>query len=203
MLALGAMLLAGHVLSAAPETNEPRGPGTFQELPSPPTPKLPWLGAELFVGAPDGAGVAVVVRPWRWVRFQAGALHNGVSPGIHGGVTGLLLPGWATPSVTLEGGYYFPGNANGVAQLLVRPNFESHFLDSVQYNFVNAHLGVELGSPRRFTVFLHAGYTHVNASDNSFTQGLEQNTNMSWSGSAATVSMSAVSGKLGFILYVG
>jgi hypothetical protein len=204
MTSAGSLLLvAGHLFLAAPATKETPSPDTAQELPPEPSPpKLPWLGASVFVGAPDGAGVAVVVRPWRWLRVEAGALHNLVSPGVYGGVSGLLLPGWLTPSLTLEGGYYFPGNANGVVQL-VRPSFQSHFLDSVQYNFINAHLGLELGSPRRFTFFVHGGFTHVNASDNSFTAGLAQNTNMNWSGTAATASLNAVSGKLGFILYVG
>jgi hypothetical protein len=203
--ALSPALLATQLwLSAAPSA----GDGSPQQTNAsvsrfPQADGLPLLGAELFVGVPDGVGVAIVARPKRWLRLGLGALDNGAAPGVFGGGTYLPFRGWVTPSATLEGGYYFSGNANGLAQRFAGSGFQSAFLNSVQYGFVNAHVGVEMGRPRRFTFYLHGGVTYVHAQDNSFTQGLEQNTNMVWTGQPATVDVVGASAKLGFILYVG
>src|SRR4051794_18607446 len=96
-LALGQAPAVAHSSTAPPE----RAPAVW--------------GAALDVGVPDGAGASVVFRPAPWLRFAASGLHNAVSPGVRASATYAPFSPGLTPSLTLEGGHFFPGNANGVA----------------------------------------------------------------------------------------
>ena len=165
---------------------------------------LPWLGAKLDVGVPDGLGVSVLIRPWSFLRFEAGVLENGFAPGIRGGLAFTPVHSWVTPVLALEAGHYFAGNANGIAKKVSgNPNFSSGFLNSVQYDFGNAHLGLEFGSFRRFVFFVHSGLTRVIAHDSSFAEGLQGQAGGGWTSGPATVHANSYSAKLGFILYLG
>jgi hypothetical protein len=162
------------------------------------------LGAQLDVGVPDGAGLSLVVRPWKWTRFEAGVLENGVSAGVRAGVTVMPWQWWVTPVLTGEAGYFFAGDGNHLVRLIgSNPNFSNAFLSSIQYDFLNAHLGLELGSPRRFLFTLHGGLTHLDLYDNSFAQGLQQASKSSWTGGTASVHLNIPSVKFGFVLYLG
>src|SRR5262245_56202837 len=75
---------------------------------------LPLVGVMLDAGLPDGANASLVLRPVSWLRAHAGGGTNAISPGVRVGAT--LLPFGSGPSATIEGGHYFEGNANGLAQ---------------------------------------------------------------------------------------
>ncbi|MBN1610565.1 MAG: hypothetical protein JW940_28300 [Polyangiaceae bacterium] len=120
---------------------------------------LPRLGAMLDVGLPDGIMGGLSYRPQPWLRLQAGAGSNAISPGIRGGV--VFVPFGAGPSLTLEAGHYFEGNANGLIASLAGSEYRNNAIaERVGYQFANLHAGFELGQ-ERFTFFLHGGISYL------------------------------------------
>ena len=112
---------------------------------------LPSLGAMLDAGVPDGLGASAVYRPLYWLRLHLGVSTTTFSSGVRGGVTLVPLNFWISPSLTLEGGFLSEGDANGLVRTFSgNPQFSSTLLEKVSYAYGNAHLGVELGPPRRF-----------------------------------------------------
>src|SRR3954471_19015778 len=98
------------------------------------TPKrLPLVGVMMDAGLPDGANAALVFRPLSWLRAHGGGGYNMISKGVRAGAT--LLPFGSGPSVTLEGGHYFDGDANGLAQRFAGSAFSSALLDRVGYDY--------------------------------------------------------------------
>jgi hypothetical protein len=111
------------------------------------------------VGLPDGAILGVAIRPISWVRLQAGAGTNAVSPGVRAGTS--LLPFGAGPSLTLEGGWYFEGDANAVIEKVAGSDYTSTRTgERIGYQFANLHLGLDFGS-KYTTFFLHGGMTYL------------------------------------------
>jgi hypothetical protein len=72
----------------------------------------------------------------------------------------------------------------------------------VTYSYVNLHLGLELGSPRSFTFYLHGGLSRVWGTVHDF-NGVLSNTFSAKGLTAgdAAVTMAIPSAKLGFYLY--
>jgi hypothetical protein len=134
--------------------------------------------------------------------LEAGVLENTVSPGIRGGVTLIPFNFWITPTLTLEAGRYFSGNANGLAQKLSHnPSFNSPLLQDFNYEYGNAHLGLELGSSR-FAVYLHGGLTYLVSTVRNVELALQQNTgDPSIQAKDAKVTYRGPSAKLGFVIY--
>jgi hypothetical protein len=120
------------------------------------------------VGLPDGAILGVAYRPAFWTRLQAGAGTNAISPGVRAGAS--LLPFGSGPSLTLEGGYYFEGDANSVIGKVAGSSYSnSRTGQRIGYQFVNMHAGLDFGL-KYATFFLHGGMTYLhtqlhNASD--------------------------------------
>src|SRR5438477_8211508 len=137
LLSLLVLLALGRVASAAEVT------ATRDAAPSAAAPTLPKIGLMTDAGLPDGVNGSLVFRPARWVRAHVGGGYNMISSGVRGGVT--LAPfGWG-PSVSLEGGHYFEGNANGLARKAAGADFkDSAVLERVGYDYANGHLGLEL-----------------------------------------------------------
>jgi hypothetical protein len=120
---------------------------------------LPKLGAMLDVGLPDGIMGGLSFRPQPWLRLQAGAGSNAISPGIRGGV--VLVPFGAGPSLTLEAGHYFEGDANGLFASFAGSEYRNNAIAKrVGYQFANFHAGFEVGQ-ERFTFFLHGGISYL------------------------------------------
>jgi hypothetical protein len=180
--------------TAAPSAPAPRGSSG-----------APWFGTQLDAGVPEGLGLSAVLRPFFMLRLHGGVLTNGGAVGLRGGATvapwSLLL----TPSLTVEGGYLFPGAATGAAASFTRPlPFPDEMIDSLRYRFYSAQLGVEIGAPRRFVFFLRAGLSWVDAE----LQGAR--IDLSGDGGKAFLDPGTVlldltmpSVKLGFTLYLG
>jgi hypothetical protein len=113
----------------------------------------------LDVGLPDGVIGGVAYRPWSWLRVQAGAGTNSVSPGIRGGL--VIVPLGVGPSITLEGGHYFEGDANGIAGQIVGSGYQrTATAQRFGYQYANAHLGLELGH-ERVAFLVHGGVSYV------------------------------------------
>jgi len=120
-----------------------------------------WLGASVDAGVPDGMAASVALRPWHWLRIQAGGMHNTISPGLRGGISLVPFYFWITPSLTVEAGHYFEGDATWIARRLTSDRSLDPLFRQVGYDFGNAHLGLELGSPQGVSFFLRAGISYV------------------------------------------
>lgn len=120
---------------------------------------LPFGGLLLDAGVPDGLMLAGVVRPAWWVRLHAGVGSNSFSPGIRGGAA--LTPFGSGPSLAVEAGHYFEGDANGLVQSFAATRSDaSAMLQRIGYDFANAHLGLEFGQ-ERVLFFVHGGVTYL------------------------------------------
>ena len=172
-----------------------------------PLPKLPAVGVMADVGLPDGAGASLVVRPARWLRLTGGGTYNMISSGLRAGAS--LLPfGWG-PSLSVEGGHYFDGDANGVMRRFAGASYQSNaVLERVGYDYANAHLGLDLGL-RRVTFFIHAGFSYIRAEvhnvDSAIQSGMSSDSSSS---TTLTVNKDPIiraitpSAKLGLIVYL-
>ena len=184
---------------------------TYENLPvvAAPAPKpapkrLPIFGVMADVGLPDGLIGSLTVRPWSWVRLSAGGGTNFISGGWRAGIT--VLPFSAGPSASLEYGRYQDGDANAMARKF---GFgDSPVLERVGYQYMNAHLGLDLGF-RRCVFFIHGGVTVVSGQIENLDAAISaQNANSSNGTTEVVVrhdpSARAVgpSLKLGLIVYI-
>lgn len=160
------------------------------------------FGLAMDAGIPDGAGVSAVVRPLEWLRFHAGATSNYFGTGVRGGVSLVPFYFGVTPALTVEGGHYFNADLSTVVEAAGIP-FGSSLLSDVTYDYVNGHLGVEVGSPRRFVFYLRAGLSALQIQLHSFEEGLRSATqDDTIDAQAAKLSVVTPSAKLGFIVYL-
>ncbi len=137
---------------------------------SPDKPRM--FGAMFDLGVPDGSMLSFVYRPLNIARFHAGAGYNGVSPGLR--IGGALLPFGAGPSLSLDYGHYFEGDANGLAGLVAGPTEEgSVLLERVGYDFVSLRAGLELGGDR-FTFFARGGVSWLRTTIHEFDALLDE-----------------------------
>ncbi|HME91326.1 MAG TPA: hypothetical protein VKE49_07870 [Myxococcaceae bacterium] len=145
------------VTSGTPQRDLPTIPSASADR----EPSRRWLGVTVDAGVPDVMAASVALRPWHWLRLQAGGMHNTVSPGLRGGISLVPFYFWITPSLTLEAGRYFEGDATWIARRLTPNRNLDPLFGKVGYDFGNAHLGLELGSPRSVSFFLRAGISYV------------------------------------------
>jgi hypothetical protein len=143
-------------------------------------PRLPVVGLAADVGIPDGANLSAVARPRPWVRLHAGVGSNSISYGWRIGAT--WLPLGQGPSLEVDYGHYAEGNANALARRIVGSGFQSSpVLDRVGYDYLNLHLGLNLGI-ERVVVFLQGGISSVHGRVHNLDQVVSQAT-----GNSATV----------------
>jgi hypothetical protein len=126
--------------------------------PVPAAPSLPVLGLQIDAGVPDGAQAALVLRPWKAVRFSLGGGYNMISKGVRGGVS--ILPFGRGPSLSVEAGRFFEGDANAAARKYMSGFEDIAILQRVGYDFANAHLGLDFGY-ERVTFFIHGGMSYL------------------------------------------
>lgn len=119
------------------------------------------LGLSLDAGLPDGASATLLYRPWKYLRFGGGVLYNYVGYGVMGSVS--VLPYFPiAPSLTLEAGHFFDANASArISQFTTVDDNLKPLLQRVGYTFANAHLGLELGHPNWFVLFVRGGLSRV------------------------------------------
>jgi hypothetical protein len=161
----------------------------------------------LDVGVPDGAVLGVAFRPAFWTRFHVGAGTNAISPGVRAGA--VLVPLSEGPSLTVEGGHYFEGDANSIVSQFAGPSYsQSRTAQRVGYQFANFHLGLDFGS-RYATFFLHGGMTYLHTTLHNTNDVLGGQT-VSSQGAVTTYAFSQdmnlsvwfPSFKLGFLVYI-
>lgn len=116
--------------------------------------RVPIIGLMVDLGLPEIAGASLVVRPWRWLRAHAGASCDLISFGVRGGLAWVPFRGVFRPTLTIEGGHVFEGDANRVSRLF---GLDSPALERVGYSHASAHLGFEIGNDDGFVFFLHGG----------------------------------------------
>jgi hypothetical protein len=117
------------------------------------------VGAAMDVGFPDGFMVGASYRPVPWLRAQASAGSNAIGVGLRGGLT--WLPFGMGPSLTLEGGNYFDGDANGVLSTFAGDKYESNqTAKRIGYQFANGHVGLDFGKGT-FLFFVHGGMSYI------------------------------------------
>jgi hypothetical protein len=203
-----ALALATLPARAAESTGAPpASPVTIDRaLDAAPLPKLPAVGVMADVGLPDGAGASLVVRPAKWLRLTGGGTYNLISSGLRAGAS--LLPfGWG-PSLSIEGGHYFEGDANGLIRRFAGASYQSNsVLERVGYDYANAHLGLDLGL-RRVTFFIHAGFSYIRATVHNVDSAIQSQMSSDSSGTTLTINKDPIiraitpSAKLGLIVYL-
>ena len=135
-------------------------------------PAFPRFGVSAALGVPDGAVVSGVFRPVDFLRLSGGLSWNYFGYGVQAGagVAPFHLP--IDPTLNVEIGHYFNSDMSWVADrgagvpAEVRP-----LMEDIGYSYVNAQLGIELGSSRRFVLFVRGGisyfWTNINGSAQS------------------------------------
>lgn len=174
-----------------------------------PAPALTTIGLMMDVGLPDGMNAALVYRPTEWLRTHGGGSYNMISYGVRAGVA--LIPFGVGPSLILEGGHYFEGNANGLAKKFAGAGFQNNaMLERIGYDYANGHLGLELGS-RRVTFYIHGGMSYFRATVHNLDSVVQKEAaNNGGDTSSTTVSVKqdpivkawTPSAKLGLIVYL-
>lgn len=99
------------------------------------------FGLMLDAGAPDGVQAALVVRPWSWLRIEAGGGYNLVSPGARGAITLIPIDTVLRPTLTVEAGRYFGGDLSKVNMIVALGDSKE---TRVAYDWGSALLGIEL-----------------------------------------------------------
>jgi hypothetical protein len=155
-----------------------------------------------------GTTASFVLRPIRPLRLDAGISYNGVSTGVRGGVTLVPFATWFTPTLSLDAGHYTDGDANPLARMITgNPMFSSPALDQVGYNYADAQAGLELGR-KRFTFYLRAGITRVTGDVHDLGAVFNGDMPTMTTGTVTfgvdpSLTITALSARLGFVLYFG
>jgi hypothetical protein len=157
------------------------------------------FGVMADAGVPDGATASLVFRPIRMVRLHAGGGYNMVSTGVRAGVSVVPLSSWVSPTVTVDVGRYAEGDANPLARTLSGDStVSSPMLERVGYDYLNAHVGLELGRTWA-TFYLHAGMSRVSGQIRGLEEAAEGDVTIS---EDPNVTMWAPSARIGLIVYV-
>lgn len=117
------------------------------------------FGMGIDAGVPNGAGITLVGRPWHFLRLHGGVAHNVASTGVQGGLSLIPFKFYVTPALTLEGGQFFRGGSL-VDRIGIDPQ-AADLVKHVTYRYASLHLGLEFGSPRSFTFYIHAGVSRM------------------------------------------
>ncbi len=127
---------------------------------------LPMVGLALGGGFPDLATVSLLVRPIPSIRFVGGPTWGYIGWGLHGGV--VFVPGnWGvTPTFSLEAGKLFRSDATRFVKEDENAVWLRPLLRAVDYQYVAADVGLELGSPRGFAFTLRVGLSWVTVKAN-------------------------------------
>ena len=138
------------------------------------------LGVMADVGVPDGATASVVFRPFSMLSVHGGLGYNLIAPGVRAGVSFRPIPWLISPSLSVEAGRFFRGDANKTAEMFGAGSDDdegSPILKDVGYDFANFHLGVELGH-ERVSFYLHAGFSGIRGDVRNLQEQLDSDSDM-------------------------
>jgi len=169
----------------------------------PPSPSKLRIGAMLDVGAPDGVGISAVVRPIEWLRFNAGLTTNTLSFGVRGGISLVPLSTFIAPSLNADFGHYFDTSYNDLVDKLGGIPLQSDVkVEDIGFNYAGASLGLEIGKPDSFHVYLRAGFASGKLTINDAERLLRDVTgDPDITSGPLTIRFTSPSIKLGFLLY--
>ncbi len=123
---------------------------------------LPRFGVAASAGVPDGVVASALFRPMDMLRLSAGGTWNYFGFGLQAGVGVKPLQWPIAPTLDLEIGHYFDADMRWVAdQNAGFPTELRPLLEKVGYNYVNLHVGIELGSSRSLVLFARAGISYL------------------------------------------
>lgn len=167
------------------------------------------LGVMIDAGVPDGLTGSLVMRAHPAVSVHAGAGHNLISPGLRAGVSVQPIPWWFRPSLNLEAGHYFPGNANEALRTIGATDAEEDhpMLSEVGYSYANFHLGLELGRSRA-TFYIHAGFSAIQSEIRNINESFDDQSDDMGGGTTVEVREDPVvtlwtpSARLGLIVFL-
>lgn len=161
----------------------------------------PNFGLQIDAGVPAGAAAAFVFRPWYLVRLNAGVAYDALAVGVKGGITLVPFHWGVVPTLGLEGGHFWQGDATkfGTASDPV----VNTILKSVGYDYLSADIGIEFGSQNRFVFYVRGGVTQLYPSTSNFQAALQAaNVGKTIQASDPTLRARGPSARLGFILYL-
>jgi hypothetical protein len=141
------------------------------------------FGLLMDAGVPSGAGLAAMFRPWQLLRVEGGLNYNYVSFGLRGGFTFIPFEWAVTPTVHVEGGHFFSGDASSFTSDASAKILLSH----VPEEYLSASLGLEFGSQQRFVFFVRAGLSWIWSEASNVAQAV----NASNTGGGATAKSAA------------
>jgi hypothetical protein len=117
------------------------------------------FGFQIDAGVPDGLGLGILFRPIPFLRLQGSGLYNVAGFGARAGITIVPFQFFIVPTLTVEGGRYFTGDATQFAASV--PPELSPMLRNISYDFANAHLAIELGVPQHFIFGIRFGLSYL------------------------------------------
>lgn len=147
--------------------------------------EVPFIGAQVDVGAPDGIGASLVVNPGRYLRIHAGGLNNGIGSGVRFGATIVTFPESAfRPIIGVDVGYVFAGTGAWLPQLIDDAAIRNA-ISGVHLAFANGQVGFEAGSKHvAFTLRAGISYVSMTAANQEVSTGA--NSSVTISGIAVT-----------------
>jgi len=123
---------------------------------------MPRLGLAVGGGFPDFATASLVYRPVSRVRLSAGPAWNYVGWGAQGGVAVVPWSFWIAPVLSIEAGRFFGTNLGFLAKDSGGvPQEMKPLLERIDYSYAALDVGLELGSPRGFSVSIRLGLSYV------------------------------------------
>jgi hypothetical protein len=121
-----------------------------------------WVGMQLDFGVPDGFAAGLVIRPYfNWIRLTASGTY-GLAEGYRGGVTLDPINFPIGLTATFEAGHTSYGRI---------PSFSA--VPAFNYDYMNLHLGLEIGMRNHWRLFVRGGSTWVKAQTKGFEQTVE------------------------------
>lgn len=152
------------------------------------------------VGAPDAVGMSLIGRPLRCLRVALGATTMVSNFGIRGGITYVPFDYWISPSLSIEGGHVFEASVNRITRTF---GVESDVLENFSYSYVNAHVGIELGSTNGLMFFVHGGVSYLAAKFGSVSSSSEEgDTTVAIDTGSPWLKVFGPSAKIGFVYHL-
>lgn len=155
-------------------------------------------------GVPDGLTASLVYRPIRPLNVHAGLGTNLIGLGVRLGATYYILPTTVAPSVSVELGHYFAGDANATFNRLgITSDSDSPLLREVGYDYANLHLGVEVGR-ERMSFYFHAGFSALRTTLHNLDEVVAEDANEDLTfrvGEDPTASVVGPSARIGFLFF--
>lgn len=129
------------------------------------------FGLSVDAGVPEGLALGLTFRPVDSIRFWAGPAWNYLSWGVHGGVA-IVPVAWAvSPAVSLEGGRFFAADLRRfVNDGSGAPDAVDPLLADLGYDYLAAHVGLEMGSQRGLAFTVRAGLAWIRATAHGSTK---------------------------------